>query len=129
MFWWCDPFVGEAEHIATGKRGEREAEKYLRKCNYKIIDRNVRVGRRDEMDLIVYDKKENVLVFVEVKARSNVDEDFHPMLNFTYKKRQSFQRAVRLWIARQEYEGGYRMDVICVMGGAVREHIREVAWL
>ncbi|MBI3336698.1 YraN family protein [Candidatus Peregrinibacteria bacterium] len=129
MFWWRDPFAGEAEHIATGKRGENIAEKYLRKLGYPIWDKNMRIGRRDEIDLIAYDNKERVLVFIEVKTRSTPNEDFHPLLNFTYKKRQSFQRAVRRWIARQEYEGGYRMDVICVMGGEVAEHIREVAWL
>ena len=122
-------FAGLAEHIATGKRGEQCAEKYLRQCGYRVIDRNVRIGRRDEIDLIAHDSKENVLVFVEVKTRSHINEDHHPLTNFTYKKRQSFQRAVRRWIARQEYEGGYRMDIVCVMGGAVREHIREIAWI
>lgn len=127
--WFHNPFAGLADHIETGKRGEEAAEKYLKRCGYRIWDRNTRIGRRDEIDLVAYDPQENVLVFVEVKTRSVADDDRHPLANFTYKKRQSFQRAVRRWIARLEYEEAYRMDLICVVGGEVIEHIREVAWI
>lgn len=94
-----------------------------------MLDRNVRVGRHDEIDLVAYDSRENVLVFVEVKARSIAADDRHPLANFTYKKRMAFQRAVRRWVAQREYEGGYRMDIICVVGGTITDHIKEVGWL
>lgn len=127
--WFRDPFAGLVSHIAIGKYGELVAEKYLKRYGYQIWERNVRIGRRDEIDLVAFDQKEGVLVFIEVKTRSQQSEDFHPLLNFTYKKRKSFQRAVRRWIARAEYEGGYRMDMVCVVEGGVTEHIKEVGWL
>lgn len=127
--WFHNPFAGLADHIETGKRGEQAAEKYLKRCGYRIWDRNVRIGRHDEVDLVAYDHQEEVLVFVEVKTRSHTNDDFHPLLNFTYKKKKSFQRAVRRWIARSEYEGAYRMDVVCVVEGTVNEHFKEVAWI
>lgn len=51
-----------------GKIGEDTAVKYLEKMKYKIIKRNYR-NRRGEIDIIAV--LDNILVIVEVKARSN----------------------------------------------------------
>lgn len=56
-----------SEHLTIGAFGEAEAAKYLKKNRYKIIARNIHVGK-SEIDIIA--RKGNFLVFVEVKTRT-----------------------------------------------------------
>ena len=49
-----------------GKRGENEAERFLRNLRYRVLKRNVRIGRLGEIDIVCSFEKR--LVFVEVKA-------------------------------------------------------------
>jgi putative endonuclease len=51
-----------------GRRGEREAEKYLRARGYRSLVRNYRKGK-DEIDLVLR-SPERTLVFCEVRTRS-----------------------------------------------------------
>ncbi len=53
-----------------GALGEDIAEQYLKKQGYKIIEKNYHASRFSEIDIIARHK--NVLVFVEVKARSSL---------------------------------------------------------
>ena len=52
----------------VGRRGERLALRYLRRCGYRLVCRNYRHGRH-EIDRILRDG--DCLVFVEVKTRTN----------------------------------------------------------
>ncbi len=52
--------------IPLGRRGERAAEKYLRRNGYRIVARNFRAAGA-EIDLVAMDGE--TLVFVEVKTR------------------------------------------------------------
>ncbi len=54
------------ERKALGKKGEKIAEKFLKRRGYKIVERNYRC-RFGEVDLIAVDGE--CLVFVEVKTR------------------------------------------------------------
>lgn len=56
----------EPESAAIGRRGEREAEKLLKRKGYQILVRNFRSGR-DEIDLICLDGQ--AVIFVEVRTR------------------------------------------------------------
>lgn len=51
-----------------GARGEELALRYLQKKGYRLLERNLRVGR-DELDLVMRDGA--YIVFVEVKARTS----------------------------------------------------------
>jgi putative endonuclease len=51
-----------------GQRAEAMAVRYLKKCGYKILERNYR-NRNGEIDIIA--REGETLVFVEVKARSS----------------------------------------------------------
>ena len=59
-----------AQHNDIGKLGEELAQQHLVKQGFAILERNYRKGRY-EVDIIAY--KEGLMVFVEVKTRSNLD--------------------------------------------------------
>ena len=116
-----------APHLRIGKEGEEIAFKHLRSHGYKAHSRNVRVGR-DEIDIIVYDKKEKLIVFVEVKTLKKYSIRYRPEFNFGFEKQEKFERAVENWVHGRGYEGGYRLDLVCVAGGKVVEHYRDITF-
>lgn len=54
------------QELPLGRRGERAAEKYLKRNGYRIVARNFRAAGA-EIDLVAIDG--DTLVFVEVKTR------------------------------------------------------------
>lgn len=54
----------------TGRYGESIAEQYLMNKGYRLLGRNVHMGRQ-ELDLVMFDGE--TVVFVEVKTRKNAD--------------------------------------------------------
>ena len=116
------PLVATAR---TGRDGEAVARRFLLKAGYRVHACNVRMGR-DEIDLVVFDPEDGVLAFVEVKSRSR-QTDYAPALNITPSKKASMRRAARRWVAKNDYDGGWRLDVVCVVEGIVTEHLREVS--
>jgi putative endonuclease len=98
----------------TGLWGERKAESYLAAKGYKIIDRRVRVGLRDEIDLIA--RLENILVFVEVKTRAG--EDFgRPFSAVNRSKRYHAARAAVRYLKRlKSLPASFRFDVVEIVG-------------
>lgn len=93
---------------------------------YDIRGCNVRVGR-DEIDVVAFDPHDGVLVFCEVKARRRHHPDYSPLLACTKRKRAKMFRAARAYVARDGWEGGYRLDWLLVAEGKVTGHIREVS--
>ena len=114
-----------AKHMVVGRQGEQMAAKYLRSLGYAIYEQNVRLGH-DEIDIVAFDPKDRVIAFVEVKTRSHADKSFSPFLNFTSHKKHCLQRAMRKWVAAHDFEGGYRLDLICIEKGKVTDHIQQV---
>ena len=58
-----------------GKLGENTAAKFLKKNKYKLIGRNLHFAH-NELDIVALNKKQRIISFVEVKARS-VGEDLY----------------------------------------------------
>ncbi|NQT92341.1 MAG: YraN family protein [Lentisphaerae bacterium] len=98
----------------TGKWGEEEAEKHLRRSGYRIVGRRVRVGTRDEFDLVARDGK--TLVFVEVKTRAG--ESFgRPAAAVNAKKRHVLSRAAVRYLKRlRDPAVPFRFDIVEVVG-------------
>lgn len=98
-------------HQEAGKKGEALAAQYLEDKGYQIRDRNYRY-RRAEIDLIA--QKDNLLVFVEVKARSGTafgyPEDF-----VDEKQASRIISAADQYIRHINWNGGIRFDIIAVM--------------
>lgn len=71
MLQWLQRFFKVGAPPSAGAEGERQAAEWLaRERGYKVIAQNWRDprDRRDEIDLVCRDR--DVLVFIEVKARS-----------------------------------------------------------
>lgn len=100
--------------LSTGAWGEAQAEGALRQKGYAILGRRVRVGRRDELDLVARDGE--VLVFVEVKTRKG--EHFgRPGTAVNHAKRHYLSRAaVRYLKQLRSPPEAFRFDVIEVVG-------------
>jgi putative endonuclease len=115
-----------APHLKVGRDGEALAVRYLRRAGLRVLDRNVRMGK-DEIDIIAYDADDRVIVFTEVKARAVRSDAYHPELNLTFAKKRRLLRSARAWVGAHAYEGGWRIDVVCVAGGRVIGHYREIS--
>jgi len=115
-----------ALHFQVGRQGENLATRYLKGKKYRIIDRNVHVGKHDEIDIIAFDPADQTLVFVEVKTRSREESEYLPEMNITWEKRKRMTRAAKRWITEKDFDGGYRIDVVCVAGGNIVDHFLEI---
>ena len=115
-------------HLASGLWGEKQAELFLKDKGFRVLGRRVRVGKKDELDLVV--KQGEVLVFVEVKTRKS--EDFgRPMEAVNRAKREFLSRAAIHFLTRlKPYQRPtyFRFDVIEVVGepGAPPRTIRHI---
>ena len=80
---------------ALGRRGERLAERHLRRTGYKVLYRNYRAPKGGEVDLVC--READTLVFVEVKTRSS--EQFGaPAEAVTRSKQQLIARGALAWL-------------------------------
>ncbi len=119
--------VSVPAHLMLGKAGEHVAAAYLLAPGYEVPATGVRLGP-DEIDIIAFDPADNVLVFAEVKTRTGIREGFHPELTASWRKRVKLRRSARRWVAQHEYDGAYRIDLLCVVHGKVAEHYKELSW-
>ncbi len=121
------PLNRSVDRRTVGRRGEDVALTYLQRSGFLVLGRDVRL-ERDQIDILAYDPSEQSLVFVEVKARSAWSQDFRPELGLDARKRRAMVRAARRWVRERGYEGGYRMDLVCVVEGRVVDHLKELDW-
>jgi len=104
-----------------GKRGEVAAVKYLKKQGYKIINRNYR-GHHGEADIIALDKE--VLVFVEVKTRTNVNFGL-PCEAVGYEKQSTYIELAKEYIYIFKLEDkDVRFDIIEILNNEIN-HIKD----
>ena len=117
-FFWqkkmAEDGTGVPAHLESGLWGEEMAEKFLKKKGYRILGRRVRVGRRDEIDLVA--RAGEVLVFVEVKTRR--DEEFgRPVSAVDREKQRALSRAAIHYLKALRFPKiNFRIDVIEVVG-------------
>jgi putative endonuclease len=98
---------------AIGKKGEQLAAEFLMKKGFEIIARNYRHGRA-EIDLIV--RRDDWLIFVEVKARSS--NDFGEPEEFVdVRKMNKLFEAAEEYIYSTDWHGHIRFDIVSVKLG------------
>lgn len=97
-----------------GKRGEELALEYLTANGYQLVKKNYRFGH-GEIDLIVKDLSRNVLVFVEVKARYNLELG-DPAYAINKKKISQLKKIAELYLYENNIkEVDCRFDVITIL--------------
>lgn len=97
---------------STGRWGEEQAARYLKRKGYRILDRNFSC-RFGEIDIIASDRE--YLVFVEVKTRKNAN--FAEAREFVGAGKQSrVMSAASIWMGRYDTELQPRFDVIEIYG-------------
>jgi putative endonuclease len=93
------------------RRGERAAERFVRRLGYKIVARRER-GPLGEIDLVAVDGR--TIVFIEVKTRTSHDAG-HPAEAVDAAKQQKLTRLALAWLKRHELlEYPARFDVLAV---------------
>ncbi|MHC4428896.1 MAG: YraN family protein [Planctomycetota bacterium] len=97
--------------LAPGERGERYAARWLARRGYRILERNVAVGR-DEADLLAL-APDGSVVIVEVKTRQ--DPGVWPETAVGLRKRRRLTRLATRLAARRGYGARpIRFDVVAV---------------
>lgn len=104
-----------APHLRLGRKGEAAAARFLKKESFKILYRNFKARSGGEIDLVCRDRKEQVLVFVEVKTRRS--EMFGPPSDaVTWRKRSRIIRAAKEWLRLLDLpEIPFRFDIVEVV--------------
>lgn len=97
----------------TGKLGEELAEAFLLKKGYEIIGKNY-LKRSGEIDLIAWDKKEDELVFVEVKTRRNKAFG-SPEEAVTLDKLAKMEKTAESWLEENRENSPWRIDIVAIL--------------
>lgn len=115
-----------SEKQQIGKLGEDLATKYLEEKNYKILTRNFHC-KQGEIDIIA--KKNNEIIFVEVKARTNLYYG-RPAEAVTKIKQKHIEKAAEYYLYKNNLaNNNVRIDVIEVYikeGKYKINHIKQV---
>ena len=94
-----------------GQFAEKFAADYYTRQGYAVLERNWRLNKT-EIDLIV--QKEDIIVFVEVKARSGEDEE--PVNAVSRDKMKRMVRASDVFIRSLQGDYNYRFDIFGLTG-------------
>lgn len=101
------------EALKWGKQAENIVCEYLISKGYTVRERNWRPkSSKSEIDLIA--QKDNTLIFVEVKART--DKDVDPAEAMTSEKIKNVVRGANSYLQAQDFDFFYRFDVAAVSG-------------
>jgi putative endonuclease len=97
---------------ALGLQGERIAARWLQRDGWRVVAHRFRSGHRD-IDLVM--RREQTVVFVEVKARRGAAFG-SPVDAVHFRKQRELGRSARVWVDRHGEVGlNYRFDVLGVL--------------
>ncbi len=111
-----------AEHNILGKKGEELAKQYLVEKGYKIRHLNWR-HKKNEIDIIA--KKNNFLVVIEVKTRTN-DYFENPKEAVTKKKQKNIINATEAYINEYDINLETRFDIVAVTLSNNKKEIEHI---
>ena len=96
----------------VGDRGENIAVDYLLNQNFEIIETNYRYGH-GEIDIVA--KERDVLVFVEVKTRKNLEFGY-PVQAITKNKQRQVRKIAEAYLYEKKIiDTDCRIDVIAIL--------------
>src|ERR1700712_5302185 len=99
------------DNIKKGNEGERLAADFLISKGYVIVERNYRY-KRAEIDLIV--RKDNWLIFVEVKLRTSISFGY-PEEFVDYDKEKQILWGALQYMYKVDWQGNVRYDIVSVV--------------
>ena len=111
-----------SEHYELGKEGEEIASAFLSKIGYKILHRNWR-HKKLELDIIA--KKDEYIVIVEVKTRSN-DYFERPQDAITFKKQKFLFDAAEAYIELFDLDMELRFDIVSILISDNKSEIEHI---
>ena len=120
--------------VLHGEWGEAVAVQHLRRHGYEIVERNSRPVEKDErleIDLVAWDRKNDAMVFVEVKQHAKPSPYSRRLRSVDKRKRENLRRACNAWRRVNRWHGAFRFDVIEIYGvpeggNPVIDHIEKV---
>ena len=105
--------------VVHGTWGESVAVEYLRRGGFEIVDRNTCPVRRDgrlEIDIVAWDRKNDEMVFVEVKQQAKPSPYARRLRRIDRNKKRNILRACNAWRRINKWHGAFRFDVIEIYG-------------
>ena len=98
-----------------GELGEKLVALWLEFKGYKVLHQRWRC-RWGEIDLIAQEKSTAILIFVEVKTRSQGNWDADGLLSVNFAKQQKIAKTAAIFLARNPHLAEYpcRFDVALV---------------
>lgn len=101
-----------------GSRYEDMAAAFLEQQGFRILERNFR-DRKGEIDLVARDG--NILVFVEVKYRKDIQKGY-PEEAVGYSKQQRIRHTAEYYLYRHHLgeDTACRFDVVSILGTEIR---------
>ncbi len=110
-----------AAHNDFGTLGEDIAVDYLRHKGYILVDRNWRSGHK-EIDIVA--RQGDTIVFVEVKARANLQYG-NPEEAVTRRKMHLLVLAADAYLRLNMLDNEVRFDIITITGSVDKPYIRH----
>ncbi len=105
-----------------GKEGERIAKEFLKKKGYGILKENCRTSF-GEIDIMAREK--DVLVFVEVKTRTDLNFGF-PFEAVNQRKKEKMKKVALSFMKNLKKECPARFDVLSINVEGGREKIEHI---
>lgn len=119
--------------VRHGEWGEDVATEFLRRAGYEIVERNARPVKKDrrlDIDIVAYDRRNDSIVFVEVKQHASHSPFEKRLRSVDGRKKANLLRACNAWRWEKAWRRSYRFDVVEVFGSPGEksevDHIRHV---
>lgn len=93
----------------TGAAGEDAAARYLARHGYRILHRNLRLGRVGELDIVAMHRR--TLVFIEVKSK--ISGELGGFQNITAAKQRKLIELAQRYLQRHDHgQQAVRFDAV-----------------
>ncbi len=107
--------MGDTSRQTTGQGGEERAARFIVENGFTVLERNCRCGRIGEIDIIAF--RENLVIFVEVKARRSGAYG-GAMYSISDNKKRTLKRAAEWYINTGRHgfvpDTVFRFDLIAI---------------
>jgi len=110
-----------------GQRGEKMAADYLINKGYELLECNY-YTHCGEIDLIVWDKIKNELVFVEVKTRRTKKFGYPEEAIDSHKLKRMMDSSEK-YLVEAGYHGNYRFDCVAIELDPLKQivHLKNIS--